>query len=352
MRRFLSALLPPVLVAVSLLAIPSSGRESVVPPAGVTIAGVDAHDGMVYQEAGTYYLIGTAYGCGFTWQVNGTPFCGFHVYSAPALAGPWTYVRELFNRAVNSPFHNQTWASLCGDQGRGCFNPRMVKRPSDGKWILSFNAPGDLAKWGANGYYFMGCDSIAGPCGNGSVTGSTVKPALYLCNGAEDFSIVEDGPTAYMLCVDRDRKLRLEKLDACWCNGIGVGAIGLAGLQFVEGEDLYQLGDGTWVLVFGSNCPYCAGVDTSYATASTVLGPYTVPQFGRRELSSASCGGQSRTVTQVPDGDFVWLDIWYGLSNPNAQIRLEPLTRTSAALHQTATGVPWTTPAWEPFACA
>lgn len=347
MRRLLAAL---ILVAAGLLAVPSS-QSLDPPPAGVTIAGIDAHDGMVYEDAGTLYLIGTAYGCGFTWGVNGTPFCGFHVYSAPALAGPWTYVRELFNRAVNSPFHNQTWASLCGDQGRGCFNPRMVKRPSDGKWILSFNAPGDLAKWNANGYYFMGCDSVAGPCGNGSATGSTVKPALYLCNGAEDFSIVENGSTAYMLCVDRDRKLRLEQLDSCWCNGINVGATNLAGLIFVEGEDLYHTAEG-WILVYGDNCPYCAGTDTSYAVASSIFGPYTAPPAARRQVSGSSCGGQSRTVAQIGGITWVWIDTWHGgNAEAAAQIRLEPLTRTAAPMLPTPDGSPWSTPAFEPFGC-
>ena len=348
-RRIVAAL-----SLVALVVLPGVTRQAQAEPApaGITIAGVDAHDGMIYESNGSYYLIGTAYGCGFTWQVNGTPFCGFHVYSAPALAGPWTHVRELFNRAVNSPFHNQTWASLCGDQGRGCFNPRMVRRPSDGKWILSFNAPGDLAKWGANGYYFMGCDSIAGPCGNGAAQGSTVKPALYLCNGAEDFSIVENGPTAYMVCVDRDRKLRIEQLDACWCNGINAGATNLGGLIFVEGQDIFRLPDGTWVLIYGGNCAYCTGTDTAYATAPAVTGPYTVPFFGRREISGHSCGGQSRTITEVPDGTFVFVDTWYGSANEtNAQIRLIPLKRTAAPLQQTPNGAPWQ-PAWLDFSCA
>lgn len=352
MRRLLALLLPSLL-AVACLAIPSSTAQSLdPPPAGVTIAGVDAHDGMIYEAAGTYYLVGTAYGCGFTWGTHGTPWCGFHVYTAPALAGPWTYVRELFNRAVNSPFHNRTWQTICGNRGRGCFNPRMVQRPSDGKWILSFNAPDDLATYNANGYYFMGCDSIAGPCGNGSATGSTVKPALYLCNGAEDFSIVENGPTAYMLCVDRDRRLRLEQLDACWCNGINVGATNLAGMQFVEGEDLVLTPEG-WLLIYGSNCPYCAGTDTSYAVASTILGPYTAPAAGRRRISGYSCGGQSRTVTEVPDGTFVMIDTWHGGNNETAaQLRLEPLVRTAAPLLATPDGSPFSTPAFEPFTCA
>src|SRR3954452_18030697 len=46
---------------------------------------VDAHDGEIAVFGGTYYLYGTAYDCGYRWNVGGTPCCGFKVYSSTDL---------------------------------------------------------------------------------------------------------------------------------------------------------------------------------------------------------------------------------------------------------------------------
>lgn len=321
---------------------------SVVLAQGITLT-VDAHDGMAYKVDDTYYLVGTEYNCGFVWSNFNTPWCGYHFYSAPSLEGPWTHIREAFSQAYNSPFHNQTWQSLC--RGYGCFNPRMLQRP-DGQWVLWFNAPGDLAKYNANGYYSMTCVGPAGPCGNGATGMATVKPALYICNAAEDFAVFPDGANAYITCVYRDRTLRTEKLDSNWLNGINVGATGLlGGATFLEGVGVYHDTD-AWIMTFGANCAYCVGTDTSYATAPSPTGPWTAPQLRRREISGHSCGGQSRSISTIDGIVYQYLDTWNGSNaETNANIRLEPLQRTGAPLQSTPDGTPWQGP-FAPFTCA
>ena len=98
----------------------------------------------------------------------------------------------------------------------------MMERP-DGQWVLWFNAPGDLARWNANGYYSMTCVGPSGPCGDGTGLTWTVKPSLWICNAAEDFAVFPNGGDAYMTCVYRDRTLRTEKLDSAWLMGLARG---------------------------------------------------------------------------------------------------------------------------------
>ena len=135
------------------------------------ITGLDLHDGMMLKSGGTYYLYGTEYGCGFTWQQTNTPWCGFGV-STSTDATHWTAPTLLFSPNDTDTWTNTTWTSECGATGAGCFNPRMIQRTGwcadDGVWILWFNAPADYNRTGANAYYVMGCNGPAGPCGAGA----------------------------------------------------------------------------------------------------------------------------------------------------------------------------------------
>lgn len=362
MRRLLTVLLPALL---GLALLPgSTSRPALLAPAGVTIAGVDAHDGTVYQAAGTYYLIGTRYSCpagNFNWLAVPTTFCGFSVFSAPALTGPWTFVRTLFPVTDVSPYNHTSWQHTCGDEGTGCFNPRMIQR-GDGVWILWFNAPYDTVHFNANSYYVMGCNGPAGPCGSsaGPPHGSVSKPAVYKCTGAGDFSIVPDGTSAWITCnLGGTYPLVFEKLDGCFCNGINVGVV--AGMVGVEGSGAFKAADGTWIVTFSDPaCGYCAGTGTGYAVAPGLGGPWTWPANAtlgsgdvnaRRKISANSCGGQPRTVVTVDGQPYQYIDLWYGSVNEtNAGIRLEPLVPTPPYTG-TANGTVWVG-GLKPFTCA
>jgi hypothetical protein len=292
----------------------------------IAVSGVDLHDGTVAKFGDTYYLYGTMYGCGFQWQVAGTPWCGFGVSTAASLAGPWSTPQRLFQPGDTNPFRRTTWQETCGGTGAGCFNPRMVTRtwgPNDGVFILWFNAPSDYASSGANAYYAMGCNGPLGPCGDaaGPPYGTTTKPRLTICGGNGDFSIVTDGAALpYLLCTNADQTFSQEQLDFWGTNGTGVGSGNLAGLRNVESPGAYRDPvTGTWVMTFSEpNCGYCAGTGTSYAVADSLAGPwYAVrnPGFapavaGRRAISATSCGGQPRTVFTVDGRAFELIDLW------------------------------------------
>ncbi|SFL94538.1 hypothetical protein, partial [Geodermatophilus ruber] len=305
-------------------------------PAAFEITGLDLHDGMIVQVGGVYYLYGTQYACGFQWLTPNTPWCGFAVSTSTDRVN-WSPPRLLFDPNGVDPWNGQTWQQVCGGTGAGCFNPRMIQRSGwgvdDGAWILWFNAPQDFNATGANPYYAMGCAGPAGPCGAGSgPRGSTHKPALgAYCGGNGDFAIVTPSsgrPVA--ICTDADQTLSQARLDVWGTNGDGTGARNLAGLTAVESPGAYQdAATGTWILTYSDpNCGYCSGTGTGYATAPSLLGPWTAPGGDSRRLSPTSCGGQPRTISVVDGYPFQGIDLWTG-GNPNqtsARLRFEALT--------------------------
>jgi hypothetical protein len=331
------------------------GRKAVADaPSGITITGVDAHDGTAYREGDTYYLVGSKYGCGFRWLDASAPWCGFAVYSATALGGPWTFVRLLFDPAsMSGVWKNESWQTIC--RGDGCFNPRMAKRP-DGVWVLWFNAPRDYRVYGANSFWGMGCNGPAGPCGGGAGPpyGSTTKPSLWRCNTGGDFSLYTEGADGYLVCGTVDHRIRMEKLQPWWVDGTGIGLPDVTeGRQYIEGVGMARMPDGTYVITFGNNCPYCAGTDTSYAYAPTPLGPWKSPSnpVARAVISGHSCGGQPRTLFPADGVVYEWTDAWDGGMNQTAAaIHFEPMIRTAGSYASTPDGSVWRG-AFEPFQC-
>lgn len=281
-------------------------RASAATSAAVQISGLDAHDGMVVKYGSKFYLYGTRYGCGFKWM-SPSPWCGFGVWTASTRDGPWTFVRKLFLPSSMDAWAGMTWQQVCGDSGRGCFNPRMVRR-TDGVWILSFNAPYDYQRTRANPYYFMGCAGPAGPCGPGAGPyGSLHKPRLWSCYGTGDFSIFVDQGVAYMACTMWDLTLSMERLDYSWTNGVqGQGQQHVAGVTNVESPGLVKV-DSRYVLTYSlPNCGFCVA-GTGWATSSTPMGSYTVRQPAS---SQSTCGGQPRTAFYLGDHAYQWIDQW------------------------------------------
>lgn len=326
-------------------------------PKGFTISGLDLHDGSMYESDGTYYLAGTEYACGFQWESN-SPFCGFGVSTATSRTGPWSAPTLLFPPSEVDPYTHRTFNGLCSaaTHGLGCFNPRMVRRASDGVWLLWFNAVAAQTGPRNSAYYVMGCNGPAGPCGRdaGAPHGSTHRPALHQCNGNDgDFTIATAGTLAALVCGDSNH-LSEESLDSFWANGTGIGATDLAGLSHVEAPGVYQdPASGTWVLTYSDpNCGYCSGTGTGYATAPGMLGPWqapgdvgwAAPQAGRRDISATSCGGQPRTVSVVDQQAWQGIDLWTGTRNEaHAGLRYEPLVFLAPGGHAGDGGT------WEPF---
>lgn len=334
-----------LLLACGLSAVPESPAAQATAAVPVTISGVDSHDGQIYEHEGTLYWVGTKYACGFAWTNPATPWCGFGVWTAPELAGPWTFVRDLFSPSGTSApaYHSESWQTIC--RGDGCFNPRMHMRP-DGVWVLWFNAPRDLRVHGGNQFWAMGCNGPAGPCGAaaGAPYGGTFKPALWICNTGGDFSILDDGGTWYLVCGTSSWTVSIERLASWGGAGTGVGVANVAGLVGVEGVGAARTAPGQYLLTYGANCPYCSGTDTSYAIATSPLGPYLTPPGApaRRSISAHSCGGQPRTIAILDGITYQQIDHWYaGHSQPLAATSLIPLVQSGPLLGP-ADGTRWT----------
>lgn len=345
-----------VIIGLLILVFAIQPAKASTPPAAFDIAGVDLHDGMMLQQGATYYLYGTEYGCGFTWQQHNTPWCGFGVSTATSLAGPWSTPTLLFSPSAVDPWTGTTWTVECGSTGAGCFNPRMIQRSgwgaNDGVWILWFGAPADYARTGANPYYAMGCNGPAGPCGYTAPFGSVHKPSLTICGGNGDIGVAQPvGAAPYLLCTNANQTLSEEQLSFWGADGTGVGATNLAGLAATEAPGAYQDASGTWILTYSDpNCGYCTGDPTGYATAASPAGPWTAPvnvgfgapPAGRRDLSATSCGGMARTVSVLGGQAYEGVDLWTGSANETvAGLHFEPLT------FRGNTAAPGTV--WQPF---
>lgn len=358
MRRLLVVLL---LLAEILGVTPSSADT---PPGPALVTGLDLHDGQITKVGDTYLLVGTEYACGFAWSVANTPWCGIGMSTAPSLAGPWSTPTLLFPPTSTDPWSGLTWAAECGATGQGCFNARLIQRTgwgqNDGVWILWLNSPADYSRSHANGYNALGCNSDANglptTCGPtaGLPHGSYTKPSLSVCDTYGDFGFIApaagNAPPAIVCTMPSQTGLSIEQLTSNGVSGTGTGSQNLAGLTSVESPGgWYDTASGTYVLTYSDpNCAYCAGTGTGYATATSLLGPYTAPGNAsaslhsappaatpaapRRNASAASCGGQPRTVSILDGQPYQGIDLWLGTRNEAAADSLfTPLTYTPSA---------------------
>jgi hypothetical protein len=324
---------------------------------------LDLHDGMVADFGGTYYAYGTSYACGYNWYVANTPWCGFGVSTAPSLAGPWSTPTLLFPADSTDPWTNTSWQTECGGNGLGCFNPRMIQRTgwgsNDGVFVLWFNSPQDWTNTHANAYNAMGCNGPAGPCGPtaGAPHGSYTKPSLNYCGGNGDFGVINSataGQAPALICTQPGASsLSMEQLNWWGVGGqSGAGASSVAGLSSIEGPGgYYDTASGKYVITYSDgNCGYCAGTTTGYATATSLLGPYTAPAnvaaasppvTGRRDIDATSCGGQPRTVSVVDGQPYQGIDLWTGSRNEtSAGVLYEPLQYLNPS-NTAGDGQPW-----------
>lgn len=343
------ALLGALLVAPA--ASSSAAKATVAPDGAVLITGLDLHDGQIVKWGSTYYFYGTMYACGFTWLATNTPWCGFGVSTAPALDGPWSAPTLLFPANAADPYNvGKTYQATCGATGAGCFSPRMIQRSgwgaNDGVFILWFNAPWYKSNGGAqHAYMAMGCNGPAGPCGAsaGAPYGSTHRPSLHQCNGANgDPGIIAgvDANALWLLCPSVGlTSVGLEKLSTWGTDGANVGTAAIPTLTKAEAMGgWYDAASSTWFATYAApGCGYCTGTGVGYMTAPSAAGPWTVPNnlgvagwpFDGRALFGdvASCGGQVDTVSVIDGVPWQKVDLWTGAANETAaDTYLVPLT--------------------------
>ncbi len=252
--------------------------------------GIDAHDGDMAYFNGTYYLYGTAYGCGYQLQTNGTPFCGFKSYSSTDMMN-WTDRGYLYNASTPA------WQASCASPRYGCYRPHVLFNAASNKyvlWINSYDA--------ASGYHVFTAATPTGPfIETAQPTLADMGAAGGFVNG--DFGLfADDDGTGYIVYTDinapllpgqLDHTLRIQKLDVSYTSGTGPAVS--TGTQSVEAPSLTKK-DNTYYLIYGPGCAYCGSTPTVYKTAAAVLGTWSAA----KQINASSCGGQPSFVRKMP----------------------------------------------------
>jgi hypothetical protein len=288
MRRILAAAFVVTLVAGP--ALPASAQvpvDNTQPTFDTTGNRLDAHDGMIVQDvAGTSWLFGTSYACGFM-LAQPSPWCGVRVYRSTDLQ-TWTPAGVADGLA----FDPAPWQDRCSGDHFGCFRPHVQLRP-DGTWVMWLNVA-----QAPDGYAVLTAPAPQGPW-----TEVATPPRLAVSDGSgmafgdETIYRVPGSPaTAYIVYTAIDHsppptthKLVVELLDPTWTTGTGQHVV--IAKTPVEAPGLFKRG-ATWYLTYSDPaCAYCV-TGTSYATAPNPLGAWTQ----RGSIRAGSCGGQPTAV--------------------------------------------------------
>lgn len=273
---------------------------------------IDAHDGSLLQTSdGTIYLYGTAYGCGFLLN-QASPYCGVRVYKTNDLRvfTPAGAVGGLY--AFNHL--DGDWQTRCTAPNFGCYRPHVVRRPSDGRYVMWLNISGDA------GYRILTSASPAGPfTDTGVVPNLAVKPATGgIRYGDEDVTVAPDG-RGYVTYTAIDpatnsHTLVIEQLDSTLTTGTGRYTV-LDAMpnqqEMVEAPGLFYGPNSAWYLVFSDPArPYAttgAGIMNGPTnTADPLGGAWTDPRL----LNSDSCSGQPTGVWHVDNTWVFGSDRW------------------------------------------
>jgi hypothetical protein len=246
---------------------------------------VDAHDGEIHQFGNTYYLYGTSYNCGYTWQTKGAPFCGFKSYSSTDLIH-WTDNGLLFG--ISDP----SWQTNCGGSSNGCFRPHVLYNSKYGKYVLWINDYSASAN-----YRVFESTSPTGPFTQVGVPSLAVNNSCAgkICNGDENlFLDTEPSGAAYIAYTNRasPNGLIIEQLNDSYESGTGNHKIAISGSY--EAPVMFMRNN-TYYLVFGPLCAYCGGTATMVVSASSPLGIYSKAA----SINSNSCGGQPTHVASI-----------------------------------------------------
>jgi hypothetical protein len=250
---------------------------------------IDAHDGEIALFNNTYYLYGTSYDCGFEWGNKNAPFCGFKVYSSKDMLN-WTDRGFLFNAQT------QVWQTRCNGNTYGCFRPHVVFNSKTRLYVLWINVYDNVS-----GYRVFTSKSPVGPfveVAEPKLAVNVNMPAAGLNNGDHDTFIDDDG-TAYLAYTDWRTKgtIVIEKLSSDYLTGTGEVVKQVTEGQ-TEAPGMFKRNNIYYVVYSDPNCGYCSGTGTSYKTAKSPLGPWSVA----KKISDNSCGGQPSFVSTIKLG--------------------------------------------------
>ena len=262
---------------------------------------IDAHDGEIAYFEGTYYLYGTSYDCGFAWQNEEAPFCGFKVYSSPDLVN-WTDQGYLFDATT------LVWQTRCDGNTYGCFRPHVVFNQKNNQYVLWVNVYDNKS-----GFRVFTSASPTGPfkeVAEPTLAINRDAPVAGLNNGDHDTFVDDDG-TAYLAYTDWRAKgaIVIEQLTEDYLSGTN-RYVNSVTPERTEAPGLFKRRGIYYVTYSDPNCGYCSGTGTSYRTAPSPLGPWSEGI----QISDNSCGGQPSFVSTIKlaeDSLFIYgSDLW------------------------------------------
>jgi hypothetical protein len=278
---------------------------------------VDAHDGDLVQDVdGKVYAVGTAYGCGFTLNVE-SPYCGVRVYE---LSGSSWRPAGAVGGQYAFDHLTSDWQDACAPTGSfGCFNPHVARRP-DGKWVMWLNVDGvGRGSTTEASYRVLVADSPRGP-----YVPTATPPTLavdsgdgWLEHGAADITVDPWGVGWLSYTAIRQNPTPgkpshvgvVERLDPTMTTGTGQHVILSAanrGSTPVEMPSLVRAPNGTWYVGYSDPAvPYGIG-GTSVMEAPHPLGPWTSP----RTLVADSCSGQFAGFATIGSARVLITDRW------------------------------------------
>lgn len=247
---------------------------------------VDAHDGEISVFNGTYYLYGTSYDCGYRWQVAGTQFCGFKVYTSTDLVH-WSDQGYLFDPT------SSTWQTRCNGQTYGCFRPHVVYNASTGRYVLWINVYDNSV-----GYRVFTATQPTGPFTEQAVPTLAVNNSAPVggVNNGDHAVFVDDDGTAYLAYTDwrSSGDIVVERLSGDYLTG--TGAYVRLHQSSTEVPAMFKRSGKYYITYSDPNCGYCGGTGTSYKTASSPLGTWSAGT----KVTTNSCGGQPAFVSAIP----------------------------------------------------
>ena len=279
---------------------------------------VDAHDGKIYFFAGTYYLYGDSYSCGFAINQPPSNYCGVKVYDSSDLVH-W----HADGLALDPTVDQTTWNAMCGGSTFGCFRPKVAYNASTDLYVMWLNE--SLGTPGA-GYLVLTSPTPAGPFtlqNHVRMTYDRCQQPGNFAFGDEDLFVDDDG-TAYLAytaisvnCTPTpglaDHNIAVELLDPTYTKPSGHYMV-FNRPYGIEAPSLFKR-DGLYYLIFSDPmCAYCTTAGTAYATST---GPGQ-PFIYRGNITPSQLGGQPGAVTPIAANGTVQylfqLDRW----QPNA----------------------------------
>ena len=271
---------------------------------------VDAHDGCLRHYAGRFWWYGTAYG-----DTDGfTPANRYVVYSSPDLAA-WRLEGDILPERREGVY----------------YRPHVIRRPSDGKYILWYNWYPKL--WDGQ----IGVATADSPAGPFRVEDDNVRVDHQRPG---DFDIfVDDQPGAdgggYIIytSIEGGHAMHVERLteDLLGSTLEGSGMLD----KSVEASTMFRRGE-VYYAIFGALCAFCpGGADARVFMAEKPLGPWRAAgNISRYSDGRVIIPAQQTGVARLPSADgevYLWTgDRWWsrpdGIKGHDFQYWSPPLT--------------------------